>query len=180
MRYKLAVSVFGAFVGVALPAAPIAGASADDASLIANASTAAPPSVTANATFVDGAGKVLRKGTNGYTCYPQSMMTGPMCNDAQWEALMGALMAGKPYTPTGFGVSYMLAGEGTAMGVSNKDPAATKPTPDNDWIKDGPHMMLILPDPAMLEGLSTNTADPVYVMWKGTPYQHVMVRIGEP
>lgn len=174
MRHTIAIAALVAVVPIGATAQDT-----DTAALIANASTAAPASVTDNATFVDGDGNVIREGTNGYTCHPQSAMTGPMCNDAQWEALMGALMAGKSYVPTGFGVSYMLAGEGTAPGVSNISPAETEPTPDNDWIKDGPHMMLILPDAAMLEGISTDPADPVYVMWKDTPYRHLMVRIAE-
>jgi len=33
------------------------------------------------------------------------------------------------------------------------------------------------PDPAILEGLSTDPNDPVCVMWKGTPYAHIMVKI---
>jgi len=176
MRFQLMIA--GILIA-GLPTAAIAGDAAGSADLIANASTAGPPSVTADATFVDGEGKVLREGSNGFTCHPQSAMTGPMCNDAQWEAMMGALMAGKPFAPTGFGISYMLAGEGTAPGVSNIDPAATEPTPDNDWVKEGPHLMLIMPDPAMLEGLSSDPADPVYVMWKDTPYRHVMVRIAK-
>ncbi len=71
----------------------------------------------------------------------------------------------------------MLAGEGEALGVSNKDPYATAPTDDNDWVKEGPHLMIVVPDAAALEGLSTNPKDPVYVMWKGAPYAHIMVKI---
>ncbi|MBB3764967.1 hypothetical protein [Sphingomicrobium lutaoense] len=151
----------------------------DDEAAIASATSAAPASVTADATIVDGEGKVIRKGKNGFTCHAESAAMGPMCNDATWGKLIAALMAGKPYEGKSFGVSYMLAGEGDAPGVSNKDPAATAPSPDNDWIKEGPHMMIILPDPAMLEGISTDPADPVYVMWKGTTYAHLMVRIAE-
>ena len=58
----------------------------------------------------------------------------------------------------------MLASEGDAIGVSNTDPYATEPTADNDWVKEGPHLMILMPDPAALEGLSTDPADPVYVM----------------
>ena len=71
----------------------------------------------------------------------------------------------------------MLAGEGDALGASNIDPFAAEPTDDNDWIKEGPHLMIIVPDVAAFEGLSTDPKDPVYVMWKGTPYAHIMVRI---
>ena len=37
--------------------------------------------------------------------------------------------------------------------------------------------MILVPDPEALEGLSTNPQDPVYVMWKDTPYAHIMVKI---
>ena len=104
---------------------------------------------------------------------------GPMCNDKTWMAALGAMQAGTAF-PTGeFGVSYMLAGEGNAPGVSNLDPAATEPTEGNMWIKDGPHMMIILPDPAMYADISNDVANPVYVMWKDTPFAHLMVRLGD-
>lgn len=144
-----------------------------------SALSAAPASVTDTATIMDGEGNVLREGSNGFTCYPESPAMGPACHDASWDRLIAAMMAKEPFEPSGFGVSYMLAGEGDAPGVSNIDPYATEPTADNQWTKDGPHMMLIMPDAAMLEGLSTDPNDPVYVMWKGTPYQHVMVAIAE-
>ena len=64
-----------------------------------------------------------------------------------------------------------------ALGVSNSDPYAGEPDKSDDWVKEGPHLMIVVPDSAMLEGLSTNPADPVYVMWKDTPYAHIMVKI---
>lgn len=150
----------------------------DDAEAkIASAMSAAPEEIAANATIMDQDGTVLQEGDNGWTCFPESPSLGAMCNDAEWGAMMTALMAGEDYTPSGFGVSYMLAGEGDAPGVSNIDPTASEPTEDNDWVKEGPHLMLIMPDPAMLETMSTDINDPVYVMWKDTPYAHVMVRL---
>ena len=71
----------------------------------------------------------------------------------------------------------MLAGEGTALGVSNSDPYATEPAKSDDWVKEGPHLMIVVPDRGMLEGMSTDPNDPVYVMWKDTPYAHIMVKI---
>lgn len=151
----------------------------ETAALIADALSAAPATITDAATVIDGEGNVLREGSNGWTCIPETPGMGPMCNDAVWMEALGALMAGEPF-PTGqFGVSYMLAGEGGAPGVSNLDPAATEPTEDNMWIKDGPHMMLLLPDPAAYDDISNDIAEPVYVMWKDTPYAHLMVRIAE-
>ncbi len=139
------------------------------AELIAEAESAAPPDVTKNATLKTSDGKVLREGSNGWTCYPGSKAIGPMCNRPQWDELLDAAMNKKPIDVKEFSISYMLAGEGEAIGVSNTDPFATKPTDDNDWVKEGPHLMILVPDAAALEGLSTNPKDPVYVMWKGTP-----------
>lgn len=151
----------------------------DKKAMIESAMSAAPASVSANATIKDHDGNVLREGDNGWTCYPGAPTMGPMCNDAQWETMITAMMTKQPFTATGFGTSYMLAGDGEAAGVSNQDPYATEATADNDWVKEGPHMMLIVPDPAMLERVSTDPKDPVYVMWKGTPYAHIMIRIDE-
>lgn len=152
---------------------------ADEAALIANAESAGPASVTANATIKTPDGTVLRKGSNGYTCYPQQEIIGPMCNEPIWDELISTMLNKKPFDPKTFSVSYMLAGEGTAIGVSNSDPHATDPHSSKDWVKEGPHLMIILPDRSMLEGLSRDPKDPVYVMWGDTPYAHVMVRVAE-
>ncbi len=149
----------------------------DKEAMIASAESAGPPVVTANATIKAPDGTVLREGSNSYTCYPQQDIIGPMCNEAEWDALIGAMLNKKSFTPSKFSVSYMLAGEGTALGVSNSDPYATEPEKSDDWVKEGPHLMIIVPDSGMLEGLSTNPNDPVYVMWKDTPYAHIMVKI---
>ena len=152
---------------------------ADKDAAIAGAESAGPASVTANATIKGGDGTVLRKGSNGYTCYPQQETMGPMCNKAPWDALIDAMMNKKGFEPKTFSVSYMLAGEGTAIGVSNSDPYATDPKSSEDWVKEGPHLMIIVPDRAMLEGLSRDPSDPVYVMWGDTPYAHIMVKVSD-
>lgn len=147
--------------------------------LIREAESAGPESVAKNATIKTPDGKVLREGANGWTCYPGSDAIGPMCNRAQWDALLAALGKKAPIKVNEFSISYMLAGEGDALGVSNSDPFATRATHEHDWVKEGPHLMILVPDPAMLEGLSTDPNDPVYVMWKGTPYAHIMVKVHE-
>jgi hypothetical protein len=151
--------------------------SGDKAAMIASAESAGPASVTANATIKAPDGMVLRSGSNSYTCYPQQSAIGPMCNEAVWDDLIGAMMNKTSFNPTTFSVSYMLAGEGTALGVSNSDPYASDPAKVDDWVKEGPHLMIVVPDRSMLEGLSTDPADPVYVMWKDTPYAHIMVKV---
>lgn len=152
---------------------------ASDVELIADAESAAPESVTKNATIKTSDGRVLRQGSNSWTCYPGSGAIGPMCNQAQWDELIGAVMAKEPIDVQTFSLSYMMAGEGEALGVSNVDPFATEPTDDNQWVKEGPHLMILVPDQTALEGLSTDPNDPVYVMWKDTPYAHIMVKVGE-
>ena len=146
---------------------------------IASAKSAAPAVIADGATILGPEGEMLHEGTNGWVCRAENAALGAMCNPPQWEALIGALMAGEEPEIDGMGISYMLAGEGNAPGVSNIDPAATEPTEDNQWVKEGPHLMIVVPDPAILEGMSTDPADPVYVMWKDTPYAHIMVRIAE-
>jgi hypothetical protein len=150
---------------------------ADNASMIASAESAGPPSVTSNATIKAPDGTVLRKGSSNYTCYPQQDIIGPMCNEPVWDRLIDAMLNKKSFNGGQFSVSYMLAGEGTALGVSNSDPYASEPEKSKDWVKEGPHLMIVVPDGAMLDGLSTNPDNPVYVMWKDTQYAHIMVRI---
>ena len=150
----------------------------DKAAMIASALSAGPVSVTDNATVKDNEGNVLKQGNNGFTCYPESEGMGALCNQGQWDELIGALMSKEDFTANQISFSYMLAGEGRALGVSNSDPYQTDPGAVDDWIKEGPHMMIIVPR-EMLKGMSHNPKDPVYVMWGDTPYAHIMVRIAE-
>jgi hypothetical protein len=74
------------------------------------------------------------------------------------------------------GIAYMLKGD---KGGSNKDPYATAPSADNDWVVSGPHVMFLEPDVKKLEALtSDHKSGGPYVMWKGTPYAHIMVPVG--
>ena len=173
------VKFFAVSLCLSLLVAGAALAEHHEAGLIAEAESAGPESVTKDATIKTSDGKVLRKGSNGWTCYPGTEAIGPMCNRWQWDAVLGALGKKEAIDVKEFSVSYMLAGEGDAIGVSNSDPFASDPASADDWVKEGPHLMILVPDPAALEGLSTNPKDSVYVMWKGTPYAHIMVKIAE-
>jgi len=133
---------------------------------------------TAMATVKDNEGNVLKQGNNDFTCYPESAGMGALCNQGQWDELIGALMSKQDFQASQVSFSYMLAGEGGALGVSNSDPYQTDPGAVDDWIKEGPHMMIIVPR-EMLKGMSHDPKDPVYVMWGDTPYAHIMVRIEE-
>lgn len=152
---------------------------------IADASSAAPAAVSQRATIKDWPAKegaeptVLRKGDNGWVCYPSPPATilrpDPMCIDATWESWLTAyLTKGTPRLAKP-GISYMLASNSEG---SNSDPYASGATATNHWHKYGPHMMLVYPDAAMYEGISTDPDNGgPYVMWKGTPYAHIMVPV---
>jgi hypothetical protein len=150
--------------------------------LIKDALSAAPPAVQDTAKVTDEHGNVLREGTSAYTCMatPEAIRhlgSEPMCLDQVWFQWADAWINKKPFSTDRVGIGYMLGGD--AAGASNIDPFATEPTADNQWVVEGPHVMIIVPDPAQLEGLpDTPTDDGAYVMWKGTPYVHIMVPVG--
>jgi hypothetical protein len=159
-------------------------ATADNSDPTASAESAAPASISAGASIVqaaaDGTMKELRKGTNGWTCMPDAPATpgpDPMCFDANAAKWADAWLHHKP-PPTGVaGVMYMLEG---GTDASNTDPYATKPTADNDWVKTGPHIMIVGSKEILAghpSGAKPDTAVP-YVMWAGTPYAHLMVPMG--
>lgn len=150
--------------------------------LIRDALSAAPPEVAKTATVKNSNGTVLRQGTGAYTCYPtpESMKKRGkmvMCLDKTWQAWRDAWVNKKPFKANEVGIAYMLAGD---VGSSNTDPYAEAPTSNNQWVEPGPHLMVLVPNPAVLEGVST---DPYgggpFVMWKGTPYVHIMVPVGK-
>src|SRR5574341_630183 len=149
---------------------------------IQNAMSAAPAFIGANATIMDWPAKEgekptqLRAGTNGYTCFPDMPMTAdaedPMCLDKVWLDWVDAYLGKKPFKPTSVGVAYMLQGGGAA---SETDPYKMTPGPGEHFSGDPAHLMLINPDPAALASLPDKRTGGPWVMWKGTPYAHVMV-----
>ena len=167
----------------AKPAAA-AKAAPSDADSIKSAMRAAPANVTKNATIVsmgaDGKMQTLRAGTNGFTCMPGKPNTpglDSMCFDKTSLAWADAWMAHKTPPAGKVGMVYMLAGD---SGASNTDPFATGPTPTNHFIKTGSHVMVVGADAAFYDAYP-KSADPdvhaPYVMWAGTPYQHLMMPV---
>ena len=54
-----------------------------------------------------------------------------------------------------------------------------KPTASNDWVKTGPHIMVVGSKEMLTgypSGAKPDTSAP-YVMWAGTPYAHLMVPV---
>ena len=183
----LIASIAGAaFAAADAPAADKAAAAKkapNEAQMIASAMRAAPSAVAKNATVVtmdDSGMHTLRKGTNGFTCMPDNPATpgpDPMCMDKNAMAWVDAWVAHKPPPSGKVGFMYML--EGGTDG-SNTDPYATKPEANNHWIKTGPHIMIVGGDAAFYDsypkGADPDTTQP-YVMWAGTPYQHLMAPV---
>jgi hypothetical protein len=156
---------------------------------IKNAMSAAPDSVASGATIMDwpategGKFVQLRAGKNGWVCYPSSPAASgavgedPMCLDAEFQKWAGAWMTKKAPKLTGVGVAYMLQGD---RGASVTDPFATPDTAKNskDWVVAGPHIMVTTPNTAALNSLpGAPTGGIPWVMWKGTPYAHIMVPV---
>jgi hypothetical protein len=84
------------------------------------------------------------------------------------------------YLRPGLFSRYPSARPDGGVGVSCVDPDAEVPTSNNQWVVEGPHTMVIVPDPAQLEGLFTGPNNGgTYVIWKGTPYLHIMVPLGK-
>ena len=151
--------------------------SADHHTPSESAMSAGPPSVSANATIQDWDGNILREGTNGWTCLPDNPGTpgtDPWCADASWMNFLDAMMNGEEPSYTEVGIAYMLMGD---TPVSNADPFATEFTNDEDWVTDiGAHLMMLVPGADSLIGISHDPKNGgPWVMWPGTPYQHIMV-----
>lgn len=157
---------------------------ASDAAMIASAMAAGPASIAKSATIMaPGSGgkmRTLRQGTNGYTCFPDdAIVPGPnsMCADKNATEWLNAYMAKKQPPQGRVGFIYMLAG---GTDASNTDPLASKPVAGTHWVKTGPHVMVVGADAAFYasypSGADPDTSVP-YVMFAGTPYQHLMAPV---
>lgn len=185
----LLVVVNAAFAQTQAPASkpgakPKAAGAKTTAQKIQNAMSAAPRSISKSATIMDWPAKegaepsVLRKGTNEWTCLPDDPSTpenDPMCLDRMWMVWLQALMSKKEPKITTTGLGYMLQGGSTA---SNSDPFATQPAPGEKWMREQPHVMILVPgklDPKVY------SADPhaggPWIMWGETPYEHLMMPV---
>jgi hypothetical protein len=158
------------------------GAMSDD-QLIRSAMKAAPPAVARNAEIIDVAAdgqiRTVRKGTNGFTCMadnPETPGPDPMCMDPNALEWAKAWLQHKEPPKGKVGFMYMLSG---GTDASNTDPYATKPEANNNWVKTGPHVMIVggkdLVSSYPREA-KPDTSQP-YVMWPGTPYEHLMLPV---
>lgn len=133
---------------------------ANPTDLIANAESAAPKAIAKDATVLGWPAKmgdhfsVLRKGSNGWTCLPDRSVTpanDPMCVDDVWMEWMNAAMESRPAKIDHVGLAYMLQG---GWAPSQRNPMQVEAGKDAYFV--GPHVMVILPNPEDLKGVSRN------------------------
>ena len=178
------VSIFGMAANACAAEAKAAKKGPSDAALIKSAMSAAPVKVAQGASIVvmeaDGKMRTLREGKNGFMCMPDNPATpgpDPMCMDKNAMDWAMAWIGHKTPAAGKVGFMYMLAG---GTDASNTDPYATKPDATNNWVKTGPHVMVVGADASFYDsypkGAKPDTSVP-YVMWAGTPYQHLMIPI---
>ena len=160
-------------------------AASTDEGKIAEAVSAAPASISNAAAIMDwpategGQPRQLRAGTNGWVCYPSTpspkgaVGQDPMCLDPVFQQWAGAWMSKTPPNITGVGFAYMMKGD---RGASNTDPFAADSTATNNWVRVGAHVMMVAPT-ATLASVSATPGSTPWVMWKGTPYAHVMMPV---
>lgn len=178
MRTAL-ITMLSAAAAMALATAAVAQQQKlSDADYMAKAMSAAPETVAKGATIAameGGKMRTLQKGSNEWTCMimPDGV---PMCTDPAGMEWVHALVT-KTTPPDKVGFMYMLTGDN---GTSNVAPGAERPTPDNDWVKTGPHVMLLGAGVKAMAGYQ-RTLDPdpskPYVMWADTPYEHLMIPV---
>ena len=143
---------------------------------LAKVKTAAPEQIVAKASIImmkDGKPKSLQTGTNGYTCLIGPDGT-PLCADENGMAWLDAI-GKKSNPPNKIGFIYMLAGD---TGTSNHEAHAPRSARQH-WVQTGPHVMIVGPLVKDMPGYprGADVADPTqpYVMFPGTPYEHLML-----
>jgi hypothetical protein len=140
-----------------LPPGTFTSARRSDEWKIKNALSAGPPWVTDKASVVEMSvsatggqqkmnERVIRPGTNGWTCMPDvpgRPQHDPMCADETMMKWFRAVMEGKKPNITRVVLSYMLLGEARQ---GQNVPPAKDPSTVKDWYYVGPHVMVVLPD----------------------------------
>ena len=149
---------------------------------------AAPDFIGDFASVIGSDGKVLKEGTNGWTClaFTANMMgdsmdprmATPACMDSNAMAWANAYMNQEVPKLKNDGWAWMIHGDTGAdnfRAFSEGDKAGTDP---EDWIESGAHLMLMPMDPSSLDNTTTDfTTGSPYVMFKGTPYVHLMIPV---
>jgi hypothetical protein len=180
MKRFIKLLTVGSFLVATMSSTIAQHAMLNDQEAVGRVKEAAPPEVVKGATILnmaaDGQMKTIQAGKNGWTCMVGPDGT-PMCADPGAMEWVKAWMDKGP-EPQQIGFIYMLRGD---SGASNTDPYAAKETPDNHWIQTGSHVMIVgAQAKSMMQAYPRDAkADPTkpYVMWPGTPYEHLMLPV---
>jgi hypothetical protein len=160
----IAIAVFFLASALAIGAAAQTNTVPSDAEKIASALGAGPKFVTANASVLDyptspgGEFRVLRAGTNGWTCLPGlpgGAHDEPGCFDHIFLQFIKDSLAGRTPNVQSVGISYMYGGKW----VPNKSHAMGS----GNEFRVGPHIMIIGLDQKMLQTLNQDGSN-------GQPY----------
>ena len=147
--------------------------------------SAAPAFIGDHATVISDSGKVLREGTNGWTCrnlvpmpeggFTAAHASAAACSDRNAVAWVEAYISDTTPKLEGDGWIWMKHGD---LGVDNFKPYTDgqKDAGHKHYIESGAHMMLMPKDPSSLDGQTTDyTTGAPYVMFKGTKFVHLMI-----
>lgn len=168
----LALFIGGCMTQVKYPTAEVP---TSEREYIAKVKTAAPEQIVSKSTIIMMQGdkpRELQAGTNGFTCLIGGDGT-PQCadqNGMEWLKATGT----RKEPPNKIGFIYMLAGD---TGTTNHHPhqRATR----MHWVQTGPHVMIVGPGVREMMGYPRNVdvsdARQPYVMFPGTPYEHLML-----
>ena len=153
-------------------------------------SKAAPDFIGEFATIVGGDGKVIREGSNGWTCtatleMPEGGFETPqhgntLCADEEGFKWAEAYMTGGKPNMKRDAYIWMLNGD---MGEDNMNSSFYGGDHDKakmmgHFIESGPHLMLMPKDTKTIENFPTDfTSGAPYQMFKGTPYAHLMIPV---
>jgi hypothetical protein len=173
--YFVAALFIGGGIAQAQHQYPTAEVPTAEPAYLAKVKTAAPEQIVSKATITmmqEGKPRELQAGSNGYTCLITPDGT-PFCadqNGMEWMKAIGA----RTEPPNKIGFIYMLAGD---TGTTNHDPYQRDT--HMHWVQTGPHVMIVGPGVREMMGYPRNVdvADPSqpYVMFPGTPYEHLML-----
>jgi hypothetical protein len=175
----VALGVAGTSMAADKGGSPISKMSKEE--LIKLAMSAAPPEISKDATIMipgpDGKMVEAKKGTNGFTCFPDTdgqTVPDPICGDAASMQWANDYMSKAPKpTNTTPGIAYMAKGgwhfEKAGKILMEKEPGAK-------LVREPAHWMVFWPFDSKSSGLpSLPTKFGVYVMFEGTPYAHLMI-----
>ncbi len=181
---RITLALFAASLALLQGANPLLAADRSDEQLIEEATSPLPVHLRAEASVVmnnsKGTERVLRKGSNGFACYPDEHSPNfrVVCREASWKRYIGKI--GPILAQTSTSPSERLAlidatiDEGSVTPPTPGSRAYSLSGPDRERVK--PLFVISLPGAtAESTGLPTERSNGTWLMCPGTPTAHIMV-----